>query len=124
MILCYIDESGTPQIPGNTSHFVLCGLTIPIEEWKKLEGKIASLKDKYWIRNKEIHTAWLIRPYPQQLKIKNFEKLSRKTRSSGVRSLRIKDLNHLQKNGKTKPYQQAKKNYRKTEDYVHLTFEE
>ena len=23
---CYIDESGTPQVPGNTSHYVLCGV--------------------------------------------------------------------------------------------------
>jgi hypothetical protein len=30
MYLCYIDESGTPQIPGNTSHFILAGLAIPI----------------------------------------------------------------------------------------------
>ena len=23
MYLCYIDESGTPELPGNSSHFVL-----------------------------------------------------------------------------------------------------
>lgn len=25
---CYVDESGTLQIPGNTSHYVLCGISI------------------------------------------------------------------------------------------------
>ncbi len=29
MFLCYIDESGTSNIPGNTSHFILAGLAIP-----------------------------------------------------------------------------------------------
>ena len=30
MYLCYIDESGTSDIPGNTSHFILAGLSLPI----------------------------------------------------------------------------------------------
>ncbi|MBO4560892.1 MAG: DUF3800 domain-containing protein [Bacteroidaceae bacterium] len=34
---CYIDESGTPQIPGNTSHYVLCGISIPVKYWKKCD---------------------------------------------------------------------------------------
>jgi hypothetical protein len=33
MYLCYIDESGTSVVPGNTSHFVLAGLSIPIVQW-------------------------------------------------------------------------------------------
>ncbi|MBU1627456.1 DUF3800 domain-containing protein, partial [bacterium] len=44
MIICYIDESGTPDIPGNTSHFVLCGLSIPISKWKDCESKICQIK--------------------------------------------------------------------------------
>lgn len=34
---CYIDESGTPQVPGNTSHYVLCGVSIPVKFWKKCD---------------------------------------------------------------------------------------
>jgi len=30
MILCYVDESGTPDIPGNTSHYILTGLSYNI----------------------------------------------------------------------------------------------
>jgi hypothetical protein len=33
MYLCYIDESGTPESSGNTSHFVLAGISIPIWHW-------------------------------------------------------------------------------------------
>ncbi len=34
MHLCYIDESGTPDVPGNTSHYVLAGLYVADEDWK------------------------------------------------------------------------------------------
>jgi len=34
MNLCYMDESGTPDIPGNSSHFILVGFSIPITYWK------------------------------------------------------------------------------------------
>jgi len=37
MYLCYVDESGTPDIPGNTSHFVLDGIFTPVWHWKKCE---------------------------------------------------------------------------------------
>lgn len=42
MYLCYIDESGTPEVPGTTSHYVLTGLSIPIYKWKSCEKEIAS----------------------------------------------------------------------------------
>jgi hypothetical protein len=38
MHFCYVDESGTSNIPGNTSHFVLAGLSIPIELWQNCDG--------------------------------------------------------------------------------------
>jgi len=46
MRLCYIDESGTPQIPGNTSHYILAGLSIPINKWKKYDNQIEKIKSK------------------------------------------------------------------------------
>jgi len=47
MRLCYIDESGTPQIPGNTSHYVLAGLSIPVHKWKPYNNQIEKIKSKY-----------------------------------------------------------------------------
>ena len=66
MILTYIDESGTPDIPGNTSHYVLSGLSIPIEKWKKCEIEVHQIKQKYNLINAEIHTGWLLWPYLEQ----------------------------------------------------------
>ena len=47
MYFCYIDESGTPEIPGTSSHYVLCGLAIPIDKWKKCDNQIQAIKRKY-----------------------------------------------------------------------------
>jgi hypothetical protein len=44
LLLCYIDESGTPDIPGNTSHYILAGLAIPVEKWKEAEIDIQKIK--------------------------------------------------------------------------------
>jgi hypothetical protein len=57
MILTYIDESGTPDLPGNTSHYVLAGLSIPIWKWKSCEKEVNQIKAIYNLTNAEIHTA-------------------------------------------------------------------
>ncbi|MCG8572059.1 MAG: DUF3800 domain-containing protein [Spirochaetes bacterium] len=56
MIFCYIDESGTPEIPGNSSHYILAGLALPISEWKKFELSIEKIKKS---------TNYLIKKYTQ-----------------------------------------------------------
>jgi len=122
--LCYIDESGVPSIPGNTSHFVLAGLSIPILKWSEADAEIASILKKYDLESEELHTAWLLRPYLEQAKITNFASLSRKDRRSAVESARTKELLRLQKPGLNKLYRQVKKNYSHTKAYIHLTFDE
>lgn len=53
VFFCYIDESGTPEIPGNTSHYVLAGISIPIAYWKQCESKIHGIKKNMdWQRMK------------------------------------------------------------------------
>ena len=124
MFLCYIDESGVSSVPGNTSHFILTGISIPIWNWKHYEITISKIKDKYGLRDKEIHTAWILRNYTEQNKIKNFEKLSSAQRVSAVQRARRAELLKLQKTGKSQHYKQTKKNYIKTEPYIHLTLVE
>ncbi len=122
---CYIDESGTSEIPGNSSHFVLAGLTIPIYRWKKAEKDIDIIKKKYDLSGKEIHTGWILREYKEQNDIPNFDNLNRQDRRTQVASKRLNELYRLQKGGKAaKQYAQVKKNFSKTEDYIHLTYQE
>ena len=81
MLLCYIDESETLEINGNTSHYVLAGIAIPVQRWKEAELDINTIKQKY--RKAEL--------------------------------LRLQRVN-------SKLYKQTKKNYKETENYIHISF--
>lgn len=124
MYLCYIDESGTSDIPGNTSHYVLAALSIPVWHWRDSEKEIYSIKQKYSLQNAEIHSGWLTRKYIEQNKILNFSKLDFSQRRYEVEKYRKNELLNLQKSHKQNLYRQTKKNYKHTEDYIHLTYEE
>jgi hypothetical protein len=95
MILCYIDESGTPDIPGNTSHYVLVGISIPIDKWRKCESEVSQIKTKYHLQNAEIHTGWLIRPYKEQRAIPDFGQLSVFDRRTEALKYRHRELLRL-----------------------------
>ena len=123
MYLCYIDESGTPQIPGQTSHFVLAGLSFPIAYWREADRAISQVLDRYGLENEEFHTAWVMRSYLEQSKIPNFDQMDWAGRRSTVQSYRTAELLRLQSIGR-EPYRQAKKNYEQTKAYIHLTHAE
>lgn len=125
MYLCYIDESGTPEVPGTTSHYVLAALTVPIYKWKVCEDEISRVKIKYDLLYAEIHTGWLIRNYTEQNKIAGFEDLSYNQRRAEVEKYRRAELLNLQKSSQTnKLLKQTRKNYLQTKNYTHLTLVE
>ncbi len=88
MLICYIDESGTPEIPGNTSHFVLAGLAIPVDKWKKCDQEISKVKWNYNLQNAELHAGWIVRKYSEESKIPNFESLDYSARIHEVEKIR------------------------------------
>ena len=92
MYLCYIDESGTPQVPGNTSHYILAGIAIPIWHWKTCDRDIRRIKNNYSLSENEIHTAWMLRKYIEQSRIEGFKELPLAQRRSKVESLRKAEL--------------------------------
>lgn len=125
MIFCYIDESGNPESSSNTSHYILAGLSIPIDKWSSCEKKVQVIKDKYALGNAEIHTGWLLRPYSDQQSIANFESLNAGDRRREVEKKRRAELLRLQKSPKTvKQYHKTKKNFKQTQAYIHLTYNE
>jgi hypothetical protein len=124
MYLCYIDESGTPDIPGNTSHFILAGLAVPIWHWTTCDKEVYFIKRKYGLEKAEIHVAWMMRQYPEQDDISDFNLLDYAQRRSQVNNLRVAKQLALQKKGFSKAYQRNKKFYRQTDDYIHLTHTE
>jgi hypothetical protein len=124
MYLCYIDESGTPDIPGNTTHYVLAGLSVPIWHWKGCDKDIQTIKKNYGLGDAEIHTAWMLRKYRLQTKVPSFATLPYPQRRSEVASLRLGEIYRLQRSKNTKNYKRTKKNYKKTDAYIHLTYQE
>jgi len=123
MYLCYIDESGTPD-SGNTSHFVLAGLAIPIRQWKNCDNQIYSIKKKHGLEDSEIHVAWMLRRYREQESIPDFDALDYAQRRARVRALRAAELYRLQRAGNPKLYGQTKKNHKHTDAYIHLNHNE
>src|SRR5690349_13473486 len=97
MFVCYIDESGTSAIPGNTSHFILAGISIPVRHWRALDRNISALLKQYGLEGEEFHTGWIIRKYLEQTRIPNFEKLDRAARRAAVEQQRTKILLAMQK---------------------------
>lgn len=124
MYFCYIDESGTPDIPGNTSHYILAGLSIPVQYWKDCDRDIEIIKQRYRLANKEIHVAWILRSYLEQSKISDFDTLDYQQRRFQVSAIRNAGLLRLQRSGKPSLYKQTQKNYQKTDDYIHLSYDE
>lgn len=124
MYLCYIDESGTSQIPGNTSHFILAGLCVPIEHWKDCDRQIQDIKRRYSLEEAEIHTAWLLRKYREQQNIPSFDSLGYSRRRTEAMRVRNSELLRLQKQNNHGLHKQTKKNFKHTEAYIHLTLNE
>ncbi len=124
MYLCYIDESGTSSVPGNTSHFILAGIAVPIWHWNDCDREVSVIKRRYDLQGAEIHTGWILRPYSEQKNIADFEHLPHSNRRSEVERMRRAEILRLQKTGNSKHYKQTKKNYEKTKEYIHLTFSE
>ncbi len=119
MYLCYIDESGTPDVPGNTSHYVLAGLSVPDEYWKSHHTQLESVKQSYGLAEDEIHVAWMLRTYFEQQSISDFDSMGWSQRRSEVLRARAAELLRLQKVNPRR-VKQTRKNYRNTEAYVHL----
>ena len=124
MHLCYIDESGTPDLPGNTSHFILAGLVIPIWHWRNADREIRNIKYRFGLQDAEIHTAWILRKYREQKQIENFDGLGPEERRAKVLRFRHAHILELQRSNNNRAYRQTRKNYKQTAQYIHLTFEE
>ena len=124
MYLCYVDESGTSDLPGNTSHFVLAGVSLPIWHWHDADRGISDILQRYDLSGKELHTAWILRSYVEQHRIAKFPQLSWEKRRGAVERERNREILRLRKNQNHRAYRQQKKTFAHTKPYVHLTRDE
>ena len=118
MYLCYLDESGTVEKGGNTGTFVLVGLAVSADSWKAKDSQVTIIKQKYGLTHAEIHTAWLLREYPEQRVVPDFEKLDWNMRRKAVLSTRSLNLAHA---ATRKATRDLARDYKKTQNYAHLT---
>ena len=125
MYICYLDESGSVENDGHSINFVYAGLAIPASTWKEKDNQITQIKKGYGLENSEIHTAWLIRKYTEQIKILNFENFSWEDRRREVNAFRQQQLVSYDIQGiPAKKRRSILKSYRETEAYIHLTLQE
>ncbi|MFO0866731.1 MAG: DUF3800 domain-containing protein [Gemmataceae bacterium] len=123
MYICYLDESGV-QENANTSHFILLGMAIVAEEWKTLEAQTTVIKDRYGLRDAEIHAAWMARRFIEQEAIPDFATYDRDTRRRLTLERRKQELIRIAGTGTPKQLKSVKLNFRKTDGYTHLTLAE
>jgi hypothetical protein len=124
MYICYLDESGTQEIGGNTNHFVLVGLAVPADKWKRWDDSITAIKSRYQIHDTEVHTGWIIKPYLEQESITGFLEMDYTTRREEVEKARKVQLRLSAATKDPKTLGNKAKLYRKTAPYIHLTMAE
>jgi hypothetical protein len=120
--IAYLDESGVVEAAG-TTHFVLVGVAIPASTWKERDARLHSIKAKYRMQDAEVHTAWLLRRYPEQERIPGLADMSDVERRAVVATQRKIDLGKASLRGE-KAIKELAKNYAKTKAYTHLTHAE
>jgi hypothetical protein len=121
MYFCYLDESGTPQVAAQTSHFVLLGLAIPAADWHDKDRRANVIKARYGLKEVEIHTGYIARRFPEQEHIPKFEEMDSIQRRAAMETER---KNSLIKAAALKTGDQLKalkKLYKKSAEYIHLT---
>jgi hypothetical protein len=92
MFILYLDESGVPQNhPSQTSHYVFLGVAVHEGTWSALEKRVNDVKSGYALgdpRDLELHAAWLLRPYHEQMKVPEFASLTYTARRQAVLAVR------------------------------------
>lgn len=123
MHVIYVDESGTPALEPNSKHFVIVGLAIPLKSWKTYDQQLRRLLQRHRLAGSELHAAWMARRYPEQERITDFAALADEDRRKAVTLERKKDLGKAALRGDA-AVRSLRKNYVKTEAYIHLTHAE
>ncbi len=124
MRICYLDESGTPALSGQTNHFVFLGLSILDSSWKNRDAEITGIKRRYQLEGSEIHTAWLARRYQEQEVIPAFQDLTYYERRTAVQTERNTRLARRTAIRGRNQVSTLRKNFAKTDAYIHLTHTE
>lgn len=121
MYILYLDESGVQEVGAGTSHFVLLGLVVRMDQWKTLDSNIERQKMAFDLGNVEIHAGWMARRYSEQESIAGFDALNPTDRRAAVQ----RDINRragiLGVGGNARRIKAYRLEQRKIAPYIHLT---
>lgn len=121
MYILYMDESGVEELGAGTSHFVLLGLVIPAEKWRLLDTILGNAKERYGLREAEIHAAWMHRRYTEQESIDGFEALSPDDRRTAAEAAIRRRAGVIGVQGSKKKIEAYRRESRAIRPYLHLT---
>jgi Protein of unknown function (DUF3800) len=129
MYLLYVDESGvTNPDSSQTSHYVLIGLAVHVGTWFALTRRVRELKGRYALdgntEDLELHAAWMLRAYREQSIIPSFADLGFGARHDAMKEWRATRQANDWPGMRPKDVHRERKEFRKTEAYIHLTREE
>lgn len=124
MRIAYLDESGTPELAGGTSHFVLLAVAIDGQTWRTKDDQLEGIKARFGLEQAEVHAGWMARAYPEQDHIPGFAGMDWATRRAHVKAARDATLLKRATLRGVSSVQEMRKNFRKTEGFVHLTLAE
>ena len=103
---------------------MLLGLSIEAWDWRNQDRAVSVVKRRFGLANAEIHTGWMTRRYLEQEKIPSFDALDWPARRDRVRSERDAQLIKVDALKGSISARELRKNYRKTDAYIHLTLAE
>jgi hypothetical protein len=89
-----------------------------MERWKACDGEVNAVKARYGLQESEIHTAWMLREYPEQKVVPDFDRLPYDDRRRAVLGVRALNLARARSRA---GHLELTKNYAKTAEYVHLS---
>ena len=78
----------------------------------------------YSLEHAELHTAWMLRRYPEQADIPDFDRLDHETRRQLASRQRSTRLSRLARQRNHAQHKRNKKFFQATEPYIHLTLDE
>lgn len=124
MYILYVDESGVPERSAQSDHYALAGVAIPSGVWARKRDAMDAIRGRYGLSGREFHTAWMMRPYPEQVSVPGFDAMGWQQRRDAVLRERARILQAIEASGRHKVAQEKAAFYRKTKAYVHLNHEE
>lgn len=119
--LCYFDESGVPELGANTTHYVLVGVAIAVENWEAKDTALDTLKRPFGLAAAEVHAGWMARRYLEQEHIADFENLSRDERRTLAEKEHSNRVALAIAAGELKKAARQRKDFRRIRPYLHLT---